>query len=563
MDRRNKDGTFQRALKEHKSYIYIAILLSIFVAYLPVAPIVYMRLVFGPVINSQSIEFLLALAFLLTFALTVNGILEWIRERVLLSGTISFICTLEEKVFSSTFEQTTNKWNDGAKAFSQMRILRNFMVSPVSGAILDAPFSLLLLLVIFFIHPLMGLFSLTGVLIALIIGLLIEKKVQPDQEIASEVQNETRRELNAFHNNSLYCNSMGNLPYIFKRWMSKQKKFLVYQARASSVQSIGSTVSQVIMMVQGSLLLGMGTFLTLIGAMDMRMAGNLIIAKFIGALAIRPTMMIVMQWSQVIAVRESIKELKVFLDTSSSKKETTIKLPPPKGNLVVSDVTFQRNENEKKILDTITFNLNPGNICAVLGESGAGKSTLARLIVGFIKPTRGSIRLDGVSISTWEKKDLCDSIGYLPQDLQLFGGDVVTNITRYREVDNESLKKVCMDFDLDDIYRAYENNDPVSLSDDLFDIPGGKKQKIALARAFYKNPNFIVLDEPTSSLGADFEDSFLNLLKEHKDRGASIIINTHNKRILTMADYILVINDGRQKLFDSKHNIKKKMNLPL
>ena len=94
-------------------------------------------------------------------------------------------------------------------------------------------------------------------------------------------------------------------------------------------------------------------------------------------------------------------------------------------------------------------------------------------------------------------------------------------------------------------------------------MPGGLKQRIALARTFYNTPNFIVLDEPTSSLDALFENRFLELLEKHKKRGATIIINTHNKRILTMADYILAIKEGRQKLFDSKENIKRKMNLPI
>ena len=96
---------FTTYINEHKNYVYIAIIISIFVAYLPVAPIVYMRVVFGPVINSQSINFLFSLFMLLLLALVVNGILEWARERVLLAGTISFISKLEDKIFSATFEQ--------------------------------------------------------------------------------------------------------------------------------------------------------------------------------------------------------------------------------------------------------------------------------------------------------------------------------------------------------------------------------------------------------------------------------------------------------------------------
>ena len=90
--------------------------MSIFVAILPVLPIVYMRAVFGPVLNSQSLSFLLALAFLLVLGLAINGFLEWIRERVLLSGTVSFINTLEAKIFSSTFEQSIDRWNSGSGA---------------------------------------------------------------------------------------------------------------------------------------------------------------------------------------------------------------------------------------------------------------------------------------------------------------------------------------------------------------------------------------------------------------------------------------------------------------
>ena len=223
-----KSDIFDRTLKNHRGYIYTAIFLSVFVAYLPVTPIVYMRTVFGPVINSQSLSFLLSLAMLLVLALVVNGILEWIRERVLLSATISFIGTLEEKVFNVTFEQTP-EMERRADIF-KYAYLRSLWF-PLVGAIFDAPFSLLLLIVIFLIHPLMGAFSLFGLSIALMIGILIEKKVQPEQEFASEKQNIARQELNLMHNNALYCNAMGNLKYLYQKWFINQKQFLVFRKK--------------------------------------------------------------------------------------------------------------------------------------------------------------------------------------------------------------------------------------------------------------------------------------------------------------------------------------------
>ena len=115
------------------------------------------------------------------------------------------------------------------------------------------------------------------------------------------------------------------------------------------------------------------------------------------------------------------------------------------------------------------------------------------------------MRLDGVSIGNWNKRELCDYIGYLPQEIQLFGGEIIKNITRYKEPDKKNLKKVCEDFDLHHVYEAFIKQETLLLSDDLFDVPGGLKQRIALARAFYNLPNYIILDEPTSSLDAQFE----------------------------------------------------------
>ena len=246
------------------------------------------------------------------------------------------------------------------------------------------------------------------------------------------------------HNNALYCNSMGNLPFYLGNGFQHISNTSFTNRKHHHYRLFGNSVSMVVMMVQGSMLLGVGAFLTLIGVMDSRMAGNLIIAKFIGALAIRPTVMIVMSWSQIISAREALKELRYFLKTAEIVTPSRISLPPPKGELAVSNVSLLVGKAEKKILDSISFSLKPGTICAVLGESGSGKSSLARILIGFNQPTKGSVRLDGVEIANWNKNELCDHIGYVPQDLQIFGGDIVTNITRFKEVDEEKLEKFVM-----------------------------------------------------------------------------------------------------------------------
>ena len=117
-----------------------------------------MRTTFGPVINSDSVSYLMWLFLLLVFALTINGILEWIRDRMLLAGGMSMVSTLEKTVYKHTLESQNDAWRESQIISSHLRNMRNFLKTPLAGAFFDAPFSLLLLLAIFFIHPLMEFF---------------------------------------------------------------------------------------------------------------------------------------------------------------------------------------------------------------------------------------------------------------------------------------------------------------------------------------------------------------------------------------------------------------------
>ena len=213
MQSKKIQNIFESTLDKHKSYFYTLIFLSIFVAYLPISPIIYMRIVFGPVINSDSVAYLLWLTSLLISALVLNAVLEWIRDRVLLAGTVSFITQLENKVYEMTFEKKQENWKDGNRSISNLRTIRSFMATPVAGAVMDVPFSLSLLLVIFFIHPLMGYFSLIGALAAFLIGIYIDRKVAPHAEEASQFQSEGRNKLQEYLNKN-GVSTMIHYPYM-------------------------------------------------------------------------------------------------------------------------------------------------------------------------------------------------------------------------------------------------------------------------------------------------------------------------------------------------------------
>ena len=178
---------------------------------------------------------------------------------------------------------------------------------------------------------------------------------------------------------------------------------------------------------------------------------------------------------------------------------------------------------------------------------------------GIEKPTDGIVRLDEAEIFKWKKTDLAPSIGYLPQNIELFGGSIMSNISRFEEPNTDYLRDACEKAGILDLFESFlEGKDPYIDADSL-SISNGMKQKIGLARAYYGNPALIVLDEPTSRLDSFSENKFLESIKLLKQEGACVIIITHNSKIIRNSDSILMIGAGEQKMHDSTQNAFSKI----
>ncbi len=557
-EKNTKKTEFQQVIKEHSSYLYAVLVISVFSASLPLAPIAYMRLLFGPVLYSDSIANLAWVTLILVAALTLGGVLEWVRQQIFFSCSVSISNKLDKRVFNSVFTETTDNWIDGAKVLSDLRTIRIFMTSPPMGAIFDVPLCFIFLILIFFIHPYMGVMSLLGAVLALIFGLVTEKKVTPHLEDLQKHQSSSRQELNSSFKNSQTAVSMGIIPNIYKKWKTKNDRYLISQAQASSAQAAGGSGMKFALSIQGSMILGVGATLMILELIPMKAAGNLIVAKLIGALAVRPLMVIIMQWQMVVAARDAYRNIEKFLENHPDQSKP-MTMAAPNGRLLVQKLSYSPNEHSADLLHNINCQVEPGQILTVLGHSGAGKTTLARALVGFIEPSKGSVRLDGVSVYDWNKSELGKYLGYLPQDIELFEGSLSENITRFGELNPNDLKEAINLSNLNEFVDTLPEGVDTKLNPDSLRIPGGIKQKIGLARAIYGRPKLIVLDEPTSNMDNSSEQHFLDTIKEVKSHKSTIVIITHNKEILKISDLLLTIENGKQKIFNSVQNITKQM----
>ena len=204
------------------------------------------------------------------------------------------------------------------------------------------------------------------------------------------------------------------------------------------------------------------------------------------------------------------------------------------------------------ILNNLAFSVGAGQMIGVVGPSGAGKSTLARVLAGALRPERGQVRIDHAAMTDWDENSLAAHIGYMPQDFVLFAGSVKDNISRFEgvlsgepaAVDAAAVAAAQSAGAHEMILHLPKGYDTI-LGMNGAGLSAGQAQRIALARALYRDPRILILDEPNAHLDAEGEAHLTGLLSALKDQGRTIIVVAHRNSVLAAADRILVLKEGR------------------
>jgi len=204
--------------------------------------------------------------------------------------------------------------------------------------------------------------------------------------------------------------------------------------------------------------------------------------------------------------------------------------------------------------------LEAGHAVGIIGQSGSGKSTLVRALVGAWQPAAGKIRLDGADLHQWSAEDRGRFIGYLPQDVQLFAGTVAENIARFEpDADPAAIIAAANAAGAHDLIVGFRGGYETQIGELGEAVSAGQRQRIALARALYRDPFLVVLDEPNSNLDAEGEQALLQAIMGVRQRGGIVVLVAHQPSALATVDFILAMNQGRVQAFGPKHEILAKL----
>jgi ATP-binding cassette subfamily C protein EexD len=237
-------------------------------------------------------------------------------------------------------------------------------------------------------------------------------------------------------------------------------------------------------------------------------------------------------------------------------------LPTPEGNLTAEQVVVVPPGSQVTAVKGVTLQIDTGEVLGIVGPSASGKSSLARSLLGIWPAHSGKVRLDGADIAAWDRAELGPHIGYLPQDIELFGGSISENVSRFGELSPEKVVAAAKLSGVHEMILQLPQGYDTLIGADGGVLSGGQRQRIGLARAVYGSPKLMVLDEPNSNLDDQGEKELVEAINRIKQMGCTVIVITHRTMVLQCVDKILVMKDGQAAAFGPKDQVLASLRAP-
>ena len=519
---------------------------------------IYMMQVFDRVLATRNLNTLVYLTLIAIAALGLLAVLEAVRTRVMqrIGGWI------EAKVAPEGFARAVESQLRGRpyrmEALRDLATCRTYLGSPASLSLFDVPWVPVFLLVIFILHPVLGVVALGGAFILLALTLLNELATSKLLREANSAGLASQRRAESIVRNAEVIDSMGMLPAVLARWQASVARTAEPMNRALDRGAPLLALTKFARLAVQVAILGVGAWLVLEQQLT---SGASIAASIIMGRALAPVEQMIGGWRQLVQARQSWKRLQAFL-VMPRLRPPGIALPPPRGQLAVERVAFGFPGTHVPVVKGVSFTLEPGESLAVIGPSAAGKTTLIRLLTGTLQPASGAVRLDGADVYAWQREDFGQYVGYLPQDVELFDGTVMDNIARMAQGPAEAVFDAARLAGCHDMILRLPKGYETEIGEGGQHLSGGQRQQIGLARAMFGSPRLVVLDEPNSNLDGDAESALLRALHELRRRGTTVVLVSHRPVLVQGVEKVLLLRDGAVETFGPRAEVMKRLMKP-
>lgn len=520
----------------------------------------FMLQVYDRVLSSGSVATLQGLVIIMVVAYVFLGIYDFLRVRVLSRGAYRLDRDVGHAAYDIWVRSGVQGSGVAGRPLADLAVVRGFLSSPAVLGFFDAPWIPFYLLIVFIVHPWLGSLAIVGTLVVIVLALVNQWLTQRHLAEAMRMDGAESFLVEQSRRNAETILTLGMSRPIAARWSSMHAGGLAVGQRGGDRSEGFTAASKAFRLLLQSAILGLGGYLALQQQIS---AGMIVAASIIAGRALAPVDQVIGSWRNVVRARESHKRLIACFD-GVAPPPLPISLPDPDGHLAVIGATKfppagESRQSRPPILDQVSFQLSPGDGLGVIGPSASGKSTLARVLVGAWPLEAGEVRLDGATLDQWPPEALGRHIGYLPQHLELLAGTIRDNIARFDpEAEDDDVIAAAKLAGVHDMILHLPDGYATELGFGQLPLSGGQVQRIGLARAVFRTPRYVVLDEPNANLDASGDEALSRAILALREAGSTVIVMAHRPSAIAAVNKVLVLHAGRVAQFGDKTEVLQK-----
>ena len=432
-----------------------------------------------------------------------------------------------------------------ANTVQSFEAFRDFITSTTITVLVDLPFIVIYLAVIFYIGGNLVFVPLAVIPLVFVFGLLMQFPLRRFTQLTQQLSQEKNATLveslsgiEAIKSTSAEGTMQGRFEkvVIYASKLSAKLRFLVnssinFTTLMQQLATVGVVLVGVYKIIDGDLTVG-----------------GLIACTILSGRALAPmgqVAAIFSKYYQAVQALHSINEV-MDLPTDVEKKTSYLHRPNVQGNIEFRDVEFRYPDQSIPNLNGISFKIKAGERVGLIGRTGSGKSTIAKMILGLYRPNEGTINFDGTDYLQINPADLRKQVGYVPQDVVLFYGSVKDNIILGSKYVTD--QKILNASEASGVTN-FTDNHPEGFDRGVGErgsrLSAGQRQSVAIARAIINSPKILILDEPSSSMDDGLERQLRKNLTKKLDKETTFILITHKAAMLELVDRLIVVDNGK------------------
>lgn len=556
MQQHIEDDILSQTIKTCRRAILYLIFFGFVASFLTLATSIYSLEVFDRVLSSGSFATLAVLTLIIVIFYALLSFIQAVRLAIVADIANFLDAKLSSFLINISFDSLKNDISKSPPSHNirDLAVIKNFISGQNFITTIDAPWSIIYILVIFLIHWILGWIVVAGAVLLFLMALTNDFLTKKLSEKVGTANHFLNKDLEIIERNVEAVEAMRMKHNLINNWQTNNHKLKKLQNQLHHRGNIISNISKFLRGIVYVAAVAIGAVLVIKNEMS---PGGIIACSILSSKALAPFDTAISLWNSFLSSKKSYFRLKNLIKDNPLPQEN-IALPQMRGDVGIEKLTFLLPKNKKPIISGVNINIKAGEIIAIIGPSASGKSTLAKLICGIYHPTSGAVRLDGNDIKNCNSDDLAKYIGYLPQDIELFSGNVKNNIAKmHKEFDDKDVIKAAETAFAHQMILKLPKGYETDIGIWGTKLSAGQRQRIALARAFYGNPKLVILDEPNSNLDSEGEEALANCLAEAKKQKITVLIISHREKIIQKVDKILVLVNGEAKAFGSREEISK------